>query len=432
MDSVWFVFLFLPAVILLNYLTPSKYRSIIVSVFSVLFLLFTDTYMLPLMLVFVLVDYVLAIFVDKSKSRVAKNALVFLSVIFNASIFILSQYISIFPVVLGVSVVSLTKISYLFDIKSGKCNAEKDIFAYLSAVLCFPCLYYGPILNASNVSYMIRSGKETLANFGSGASLFIYGLFKKIIVSDMLYSMLEKLYPSTNTVVGAWLWIIFTILAFYYMLLGYAQMAQGICKMLGFKINQNFSFPFMARSVTDFFRRFNMGLGEFVRKYIYIPFGGNRRGSVCLICSVAASCMITTLWYGFSLNKVIVAFFFSIAIIVEKTLLNKESIPVKIIHCILTYFYLLIGFTIFFTNSATEAITLLSTAFSLKNVVIYNNAVMSCISEYFPVLFVSLFMLFDFFKKANRAIQKKKSIFWNLVFVMYNLLLLFICTAYIV
>ena len=395
MDSVWFVFLFLPAVILLNYLTPSKFRSIVVSISSVLFLLFTDPYMLPLMLVFVFVDYLLGIFVDKSKSGFTKNVLITFSILFNVSVFVLSQYVSVFPVVLGVSVVSLTKISYLFDIKAGKCTAEKNVFTYLSAVLCFPYLYYGPILNVSNVSYMIRSGKETLANFGSGASLFIYGLFKKIIISDMLYSMLEKLYPSTNTVVGAWLWIVFTILAFYYMLLGYAQMAQGICKMLGFKINQNFSFPFMAGSVTDFFRRFNMGLSEFVRKYVYIPFGGNRRGTVCLICSVAASCMVTTLWYGFSLNKVVAALFFAIIIIVEKTLLSrKEPLAIKIVHYVFTYGYLLVGFTLFFTNSATEARTILSGAFGLENAIIYNNAVLSCISEYLPILLISFIMLF--------------------------------------
>lgn len=433
MDSVWFVFLFLPAIILLNYLTPNRCRRIIVSISSVLFLLFVDPYMLPLMLVFVLVDYILAILVGKSNSRSVKNLLVSLSVIFNLSVFILSQYITVFPIVLGVSVVSFTKMSYLFDIRSGKCSAEKNIFTYLSAVLCFPCLFYGPILNVSNVSYMIRSGKETLANFGGGASLFIYGLFKKIIISDMLYSMLEKLYPSTNTVVGAWIWIIFTILAFYYLLLGYAQMAQGICKMLGFKINQNFSFPFMAYSIRDFFRRFNMGLAEFVRKYVYIPFGGNRHGTVCLICSVAASCMVSSLWYGFSLNKVVAALFFAIAIIVEKTLLNrKEPIPIKIIHCIFTYAYLLVGFTLFFTNSATEARTLLSYAFGIKNAVYYDNGVLSCVSEYLPIILISVLMLFDFPKKANRAIQKKKSIFLNIVFVLYNLLLLFMCTAYIV
>ena len=433
MDSVWFVFLFLPAVILLNYLTPNRFRSIIVTISSVLFLLFTDPYMLPLVLVFVFVDYFLARIIGRSNSKAAKNILVSLSAIFNLSVFVLSQYVSIFPIVLGVSVVSFTKMSYIFDIRSGKCSAEKNIFTYLSAVLCFPCLFYGPILNVSNVSYMIRSGKETLANFGSGASLFIYGLFKKVIISDMLYSMLEKLYPSTNTVVGAWIWIIFTILAFYYLLLGYAQMAQGICKMLGFKISQNFSFPFMACSVRDFFRRFNMGLAEFVRKYVYIPFGGNRHGTACLICSVAASCVVTSLWYGLSLNKVVAALFFAIAIIVEKTLLNrKESIPAKIIHCIFTYAYLLAGFTLFFTNSATEARTLLSSAFGLENAIYYDNGVLSCISEYLPILLISIIMLFDFSKKANRAIQKKKSIFLNILFVLYNLLLLFMCTAYIV
>ncbi len=432
MDSVWFVFLFLPAVILLNYITPTRFRSIIITLSSIVFLLLVDPYMLPLMLVFVFVDYLLGIFVEKSNQNLAKKLLVTLSILFNSAVFILSQYVTEFPVVLGVSVVSLVKISYIFDINSGKISAERNIFSYLSAVLCFPCLYYGPIQSLSSVSYMIRSGKETLANFGSGASLFIYGLFKKVIISDMLYTMLDKLYPSVNTTIGAWVWIIFSVLAFYYLLLGYSQMAQGLCKMLGFKVNQNFSFPFMAGSVTEFFRRFNIGLAEFVRKYVYIQFGGNRHGVVCLICSVSASCIVMSLWYGFSLNKVVAALFFAIIIVVEKTIFNNfKRLPFKILHCIFTYVYLFVGFTLFLTSSATEASTLLSTAFGLQNSALYDNGVLSCIFEYLPILIASVLMIFDFLKKINRAIQKKKSVFLNVLFVCFNLVVLFVCTAYI-
>ena len=432
MDSVWFVFLFLPAVILLNYILPTRFRNIIIALSSILFLLFVDPYMLPLMLFFVLVDYLLGILIEKANNNFVKKIVVALSIVFNIVVFILSQYITVFPVVLGVSVVALVKLSYIFDIRSGKTNAERNIFTYLSAVLCFPCLYYGPIQNPSNTSYMIRSGKETLTNFGSGASLFIYGLFKKIVISDMLYTMLSKLYPSVNTVFGAWMWIIFSILAFYYLLLGYSQMAQGTCKMLGFKINQNFSFPFMSGSITEFFRRFNIGLAEFVRKYVYIKFGGNRHGVVCLICSVSASCIIMTLWYGFSPNKVVSALFFAIGIIIEKTIFDKSNIlPFKILKRVFAYAYLLIGFTLFLTQSATEATTLLSSALGLNNSVLYNDGVMSCLLEYLPILIASVFMIFDFSKKANRAIQKKKSIFLNVVFVLFNLAVLFVCTAYI-
>lgn len=433
MDSVWFVFLFLPAVIFLNYVTPAKYRSIVITLSSVLFLLFTDPYMLPLVLVFVLTDYVIAILIEKLNFTLAKNALAVLSIAFNTGVFILSQYITAFPVVLGVSVLSLVKISYILDVRAGRNNAEKNIFSYLSSVLCFPCLHYGPINNISNVSYMIRSGKETLTNFGSGASLFIYGLFKKVIISDMLYTVTDKLYASTNTVIGAWMWIIFSVLAFYYLLLGYAQMAQGVCKMLGFKINQNFSFPFMSISVTGFFRKFNTGLSEFVRKYVYINFGGNRHGVVCLICSITASCIVTTLWYGFSLNKVVAALFFAIVIIVEKTLLKRANHPLfKIVHGIITYAFLLVGFTLFLTTSATEATAIISTAFSINAPALYDNGVLSCISEYLPILLVSLFMVFDFSKKLNRALQRKKSVALNTLFVLFNLSVLFICTAYIV
>ena len=172
---------------------------------------------------------------------------------------------------------------------------------------------------------MIKSGRLTLTGFGSGASLFIYGLFKKVIISDMLYSMLEKVYPSVNTVLGAWIWIIFSVLAFYYLFLGYAQMAQGVCKMLGFKINQNFSFPFMSCSMSDFFRRFNIGLTEFTRKYIYINLGGNRNGFLALILAVTISSIFSTLWYGFSLNNLVAGLFFAIGIILEKIFLSKSK-----------------------------------------------------------------------------------------------------------
>lgn len=433
MDKVWFVFLFLPCVIFLNYFTPNKYRSVLICLSSIIFLAICDLFMLPLVSAFVLVDFILGIFMDKINSKVAQNIIMFLSVVVNLGVFVLSQYISVFPVILGVAVMSLVKVSYLADIRSGKSSAQKNLFSYLSAVLCFPCMHYGPILNVSSTNYMIKSGKLTLTGFGSGASLFIYGLFKKVIISDMLYSMIEKVYPSVNTVLGAWIWIVFSILAFYYLFLGYAQMAQGVCKMLGFKINQNFSFPFMSCTISDFFRRFNIGLTEFTRKYIYINLGGNRNGFLALVLAVVASSIFSTFWYGFSLNKLVAALFFAIGIILEKIFLNKpKPIFFKILYTFLVYAYLLIGFTLFFTNSATEATILVESAFAINNNLLFDTNILCCISEYLSILILSVLMLFNFPKLINRAIQKKKSVFLNILFVIFNLFVLFVCTAYIV
>ncbi len=433
MDKIWFVFLFLPCVIFVNYFTPNKYRSILISLSSIAFLAICDLFMLPLVLMFVLVDYFLGLFIDRTNSKATQNVIMSLSILLNLGVFILSQYISVFPVILGVAVISLVKVSYLADIKCGKSSAQKNIFSYLSAVLCFPCLLYGPILNVSNTNYMIKSGKPTLTIFGSGASLFIYGLFKKVIISDMLYSMLDKVYPSVNTVLGAWIWIIFSVLAFYYLFLGYAQMAEGVCKMLGFKINQNFSFPFMSCTISDFFRRFNIGLTEFTRKYIYINLGGNRSGFLALILAVVVSSVFSTLWYGFSLNKLIASLFFAIGIIIEKTLLNKpKPLFFKIVYTFVMYAYLLVGFTLFFTGSATEATLLVKSAFAFEGNLLFDTNILGCISEYLSILALSVLMLFNFPKLANRAIQKKKSVFLNIIFVLFNLSVLFICTAYIV
>lgn len=433
MDKVWFVFLFLPCVIFINYFTPNKYRNILISLSSLAFLAICDLFMLPLVIAFVLVDFLFGIFMDKTSSKTVQNITMSLSILLNLGVFVLSQYISVFPVILGVAVISLVKVSYLADIQSGKFAAQKNVFSYLSAVLCFPCLHYGPILNVSNTNYMIKSGKLTLTGFGSGASLFIYGLFKKVIISDMLYSMLDKVYSSVNTVLGAWIWIIFSVLAFYYLFLGYAQMAEGVCKMLGFKIKQNFGFPFMSCTISDFFRRFNIGLTEFTRKYIYINLGGNRNGFLALILAVVVSSVFSTLWYGFSLNKLVAALFFAIGLIIEKIFLNKpKPLFFKILYTFVVYAYLLVGFTLFFTSSATEATLLVESAFAINSNSLFDTNVLGCISEYLSILILSVLMLFNFPKLANRAIQKKKSAFLNIVFVVFNLLVLFICTAYIV
>ena len=141
MDKVWFVFLFLPCVIFLNYLTPVKYRSILISISSLAYLAICDLFMLPLVFVFVFVDFLLGIFMEKTTSKAAQNIIMALSVLLNFGVFVLSQYLSVFPVVLGVSVISLVKVSYIADIKSGKSSAQKNVFSYISAVLCFPCLH---------------------------------------------------------------------------------------------------------------------------------------------------------------------------------------------------------------------------------------------------------------------------------------------------
>lgn len=432
LDSIEFLFIFLPCLILVNTLLPHKFRPLVLTLSSIAFLFLLQPQMLLMVLVFVLCDYVLGFVLSKTQNKVLRTFILTVSILFNLSVFVLSQYFEIMPYIVGVSVISLVKITYIVSIYNGKITSTDNVIAYLANVLCFPTLMAGPINEYAQISYTVKNDKKSLSKFGNGASQFIYGLFKKVVIADNISMLLSSISPDNvipKDALGAILWVLCHLFVLLYTLLGYSQMAVGICKMLGFELKSNFNYPFMSTSVKDFFRRFNISLNNFAKKYIYIPLGGNQKGRVCMITSTLVATLLSTLWYGFSLNTVLCAFYFAVIIIFEKLLSKGKNGP-KILLNILTMVMLVPGYLLLITNEPSDFSYLVSSLFGQNHVLFASDLTKYYLGNYAVFIFFAVFFLFDFGNRIYKRVSHSKKWYVNVLVSSYNVLLLALCVAF--
>ncbi len=433
LDSINFVYLFLPVIILINYFTPKKYMHLLILISSIVFFSFLQPQMMPVLVVFCLSDYVFGYVMSKTQNKFLRTSILVMSVVFNISVFVLSQYLDIIPFIIGVSVVALVKITYIVSIYLNRISSTDNIILYLANVLCFPCLIAGPINDYSDISFRIKNGEKNLSRFGDGATEFIYGLFKKVVIADQMSVLIAKLSPSGNIpedTLGSWFWVIASLFNLLYTLLGYSQMARGICKMLGFDIKSNFNYPFMATSVKEFFKSFNTSLNSFSKKYIYIPLGGSRNGTLCMITSTLAATLLTTIWYGFSLNTVMCAFYFATVIILEKMLSNGTNKTPKILLRILTVICLMPGYLMLITNEPQDFSYLVSSMLGQNYSLAYTKGSLYYITNYSPFLILGAVLLFNYGNKIYKRVRHSNKIFVVVFGAIYNILILAFTTAF--
>ena len=435
LDSINFVFLFLPAILLINFFTPKKYKHLSILIFSLSFFIFLQPQMTPVLIVFCLSDYVFGYVMSKTQNKIFRTSILVMSILFNVSVFVLSQYLELIPFIIGVSVVSLVKITYVVSIYLNKISSTDNIIVYLCNVLCFPCLIAGPINDYSDISFRIKNGERNFSRFGAGSTEFIHGLFKKVVVADNMSVLILKLSPDgaiPYDSFGAWFWVIAHLFELTYTLLGYSQMARGICKMLGFDVKSNFNYPFMASSVKEFFRNFNTSLNTFAKKYIYIPLGGSRNGTLCMITSTLAATLLTTIWYGFSLNTVMCAFYFATIIILEKLLSIGANKTPKFILTLLTLVFLTPGFLMLITNEPQDFSYLLSSMLGQNYALPSTRNSLYYVENFAPFLILGTLLLFSFSNHIYKRIKKTNKTIYAISFSIYNLGILAICLVFMI
>jgi alginate O-acetyltransferase complex protein AlgI len=432
LDSLEFVFLFLPCLLILNFILPQKYRHFLISLSSILFFFLLQPQMLPVLLIFTSCDYVFGYVLSKTQNAIFKKIILAFSLVFNLAVFVLSQYSNMIPFIIGVAVISLVKITYIFSIYSGKITSTDNIFVYLANVLCFPTSIAGPINDYAEIGFNIRNNQKSLSKFGKGACEFVYGLFKKVVIADNISALLLNIAPDNSIPkdsLGAILWVSCNLFVLTYTIMGYSQMARGVCKMLGFDVISNFNFPFMATSVKEFFKRFNTSLSLFCKKYIYIPFGGSHNGKLCMITSTLLATLLGTLWYGFSLNTVLCALYFAVIIILEKLLSTGKKGP-KIVLNLFTLITLLPGYLLLITKTPGEFSYLVSSLLGLNQVRFMSENTLYYLNNYAVFLFLAVVLLFDFGKRISKRYSHSTKIYSGVLVSLFNVFLLAISTAF--
>ncbi len=355
-SSLLFLFRFLPIVLLGYFLLPKKFRNLFLLIFSLFFYAWGEPTYILLMLASILINFFggLAVASQKNKGnkKGAKTALI-VSAVIDLGLLGIFKYTGFFlenvnriantdlvlSIVLpiGISFYTFQMMSYVIDVYRGDTEVQKNIINFGAYVALFPQLIAGPIVQYKTVAKEIDERTETYDLFGVGVRRFMSGLAKKVLVANnvgVLWDTVSSSDLTTLPALSAWLGILAFTFQIYFDFSGYSDMAIGLGKMLGFNFLENFNYPYISRSITEFWRRWHISLGTWFRDYLYIPLGGNRHGLLKQIRNIAVVWLLTGIWHGASWNFALWGVYFGIILIVEKLFLLKllEKIPRAFSH----------------------------------------------------------------------------------------------------
>lgn len=446
--SISFIYYFFPLLLICYFVVPKKFRNIILLMFSVLFYFYGEPKYILLMLIEVLISYVVGLLIDKYKN---KNILI-IGIFIHVLLFGIFKYfnfviinvnnlfhsnLNLLNVVLpiGISFYTFQIISYEIDVYNKKVNVQSNILEYFLYVFLFPQLIAGPIVRYQDVNNEIDNRNVTFEMFANGLRRFIVGLSKKVIIANNLGELCNiYLNLGDKSILFTWIFAISYMLQIYFDFSGYSDIAIGLGKMLGFNFPENFNYPYMAKSITDFWRRWHMTLSSWFRDYVYIPLGGNKKGVLKQIRNILIVWSLTGLWHGASWNFIVWGLYFGILLILEKFILKKyfSNVP-KFIKGIYTLFLVMISFVIFQGDNLSNDFNIIKGLFGLNGELFINNVTLYYLKGY--VLFIVLGVIGATNYVKNLVIKisngKGKKII-NILEPIYLLILLIIVTMYLI
>lgn len=386
-SSLLFLFIFFPIVLALYFITPKKFRNLVLFLSSLVFYAWGEPVYVVIMLFSTVVDYTHGMLVDrfkkagddkKAKLAVASSMIINLALLgfFKYSDFIIANINAVFgtsigllnlPLPIGISFYTFQTMSYTIDIYRGDAKVQKNIISFGAYVALFPQLIAGPIVRYQTIADQLDKRHENFDKFSYGITRFIMGLGKKVLLANnigYLWSQISASPVSEISVLGAWLGIIAFTFQIYFDFSGYSDMAIGLGSMFGFKFLENFNYPYTSTSITDFWRRWHISLGTWFKEYVYIPLGGNRHGFAKQIRNIFIVWLLTGIWHGASWNFIVWGLYFGILLMVEKLFLLKylEKLP-RVFGHIYTMLLVIISWVIFAFDSLSQGIDYIKAMF---------------------------------------------------------------------
>lgn len=388
-SSTIFLFLFLPIVLGLYYILPNRFRNFLLLLASLFFYTWGEQKLVVLIVASTLVDYTAAIIIDKGFKKTG----LYFSVLFNLSMLIyfkyasfafenlnsLLEFLSIDTVKLdsllyvslpiGISFYTFQTMSYTIDVYRGNVKANYKLIDFACYVTLFPQLIAGPIIKYKEVEKQLVKRSFSLQQFSDGISRFIIGLAKKVIIANNCAFFVDAIFllpVSELDLLTAWLGVIAFTIQVYFDFSGYSDMAIGLGKMFGFDFLENFNYPYISRSISEFWRRWHISLSSWFKDYVYIPLGGSRVSEIRTYVNLVSVFFITGLWHGSKWTYVLWGLTHGMFMLIEKAFLSKLLSKYKILsHCYMIL-ALLVSFPIFRCESVPEAFSYIGKMFSFN------------------------------------------------------------------
>ena len=362
-SSLTFLFMFLPIVLLLYYLVPTKAKNYILLLCSLCFYSFGEPKYIFLLLISCLFNFIFGLFIEKQIGTNRKVVLC-LALFFNIALIGYFKYTDFFiqninallhtsfsmqyiVLPIGISFYTFQCISYIIDVYHKKVVANRNLFTFATYVCLFPQLIAGPIVRYVDVYKQLLQREHTFSIFSQGIQRFIIGLSKKVLLANMMGEFIKSVDTMERTLLGTWIVAIAFVFQLYFDFSGYSDMAIGLGKMFGFTFLENFNYPLIASSITDFWRRWHISLSSWFRDYVYIPLKGSRVKPLRLCMNLLIVWLLTGLWHGAKMNFVIWGVYFALFLCLEKLLLSKYLEKYQRIRYVYTGIVLCVGFTLF-------------------------------------------------------------------------------------
>ncbi len=456
-SSLIFLFGFFPICLALYFLAPNlKAKNIILMVLSLLFYAWGEPVWVILLIFSAIVDFVNGQLIDKYRGQWQSKAALLASVVINLGLLATFKYSGFlveninaitglglpvpgFSLPIGISFYTFQTLSYSIDVYRGNTQVQKSFTDFLLFVSLFPQLIAGPILRYADIAKQLSDRRTTLKGFSAGITRFVCGLAKKVLIANVAGSLATPILDgdlSSVSVAGGWFAIMLYAFQIYFDFSGYSDMAIGLGKMFGFDYGENFNYPYIARSATDFWRRWHISLSSFFRDYVYIPLGGNRRGLPIQLRNILIVWFLTGLWHGASWNFILWGLFYAVFLILEKTFLLKtlDRIPSIFSH-VYGILIILVGWVFFYFTDLSRCFQMLGVMFGIgangftdakTSLVFFNNlpfviaAVLACL----PLKKLVRYGIHRIDPKTGRLSMGLS--------MGYNTVLFFICTAALV
>ena len=377
-SSIHFLFVFLPITMLVYYLVPYKLKNFVMLIASLLFYAWGEPVYVILMILSILFNYVMGKDISERQDNLdkKKQSLIF-AVVVNLLIlgffkyygFLMDTINAIFPfkityrqlpLPVGISFYTFQALSYVVDVYKGEVKSQKNLLQFALYIAMFPQLIAGPIVRYIDIEAQLAKRQIHITKIGQGAMYFIRGFAKKILIADTLGSVFVEILDmklGTYSILTAWLGCISYAFQIYFDFSGYSDMAIGLGKMFGFEFKQNFHYPYISLSVSEFWRRWHISLSTWFREYVYIPLGGNRNGNGKTVRNLLIVWMLTGLWHGAAWNFLIWGFYYGVILVLEKFIWGRAMERwMPIVRRIYTLAVILFGWVLFFSPSLGYAV----------------------------------------------------------------------------
>ena len=446
--SISFLYYFLPIVLIIYFIMPNKYRNFLLFVSSMFFYFYGEPKYIILMLLEILIAYFGAIIIDKTKNKTIFIFTILIHVLllcfFKYTDFLITNINSIFKtnisllrisLPIGISFYTFQIISYVVDVYKGKVSVQKSFIRLATYVSLFPQLIAGPIVRYETIEEELKTRSHNFENFAEGARRFTIGLAKKVLIANILGELCTNFDSSSKSIIFYWLFSISYMLQIYFDFSAYSDMAIGLGRIFGFHFLENFNYPYISKSITEFWRRWHISLSSWFKDYVYIPLGGNRVGKIKLLRNILIVWLLTGFWHGASWNFIVWGLMFGIILIIEKLWFNKylEKLP-NILKRIYVLFIVMISFIIFRADNLSEAFKIINGLFGFNKDVFINEITIYNLKNYFVVILIAILAATPILKNLIIKLKKNKKANYliNLLEPFYIVFLLIIVTAYLI